>query len=166
MILDGGETDIGIESTVLDVTTDPPVILRPGWVTARKLREAIGAVDSAAEREQLSRSPGTRYRHYSPRARVALVEAGSPELIKRRCEEYLEEGPVGFLGHTVFDIPDERFSKVVLSDSAGDYARSIYRALRELDEKGPAVIVVEGIGESEEGAAVMDRLRRAASSGD
>ncbi|HVF90605.1 MAG TPA: L-threonylcarbamoyladenylate synthase [Blastocatellia bacterium] len=166
MILDGGETDIGIESTVLDVTTEPPVILRPGWITAQKLKEAIGAVDSDAARPQLARSPGTRYRHYSPRARVALLEAGSPDLIKETCEKYLEEGPVGFLGHTAFDIPDERFSKIILSDSAGDYARSIYRALRELDQKGPAVIVVEGIGESEEGAAVMDRLRRAASGGE
>ena len=162
MILDGGATEIGIESTVLDVTTDTPIILRPGWVTARKLEEIIGALDSTASREQLARSPGTRYRHYSPRARVILVEAGAPGLAKETCEKYLKEGPVGFLGHTVFDIPGERFSRIILSNSAGDYARSIYRALRELDEKNPAVIVVEGISERDEGAAVMDRLRRAA----
>jgi len=163
MILDGGATDIGIESTVLDVTCDPPIILRPGWITAEKLSETVGAVDSTASRGRLARSPGTRHRHYSPRARVALVEAGSPELVKEACEKYLKEGPVGFIGHTVFDIPDERFSKIILSESAGDYARSIYRALREMDENNPSVIVVEGIGESDEGAAVMDRLRRAAS---
>jgi L-threonylcarbamoyladenylate synthase len=162
MILDAGATDIGIESTVLDVTADPPILLRPGWVTTEKLEDAIGALDQGASREELGRSPGTRYRHYSPRARVALVEAGSPGLAKEVCEKYLKEGPVGFLGHTDFDIRDGRFNKVILGDGAGDYARSIYGALRELDEKNPSVIVVEGISESGEGAAVMDRLRRAA----
>ncbi|HYP25874.1 MAG TPA: L-threonylcarbamoyladenylate synthase [Blastocatellia bacterium] len=162
MILDGGATDIGIESTVLDVTTDPPIILRPGWVTEEKLAGTIGALGPKATPERMGRSPGTRHRHYSPRARVALVEAGSPAMVKEACEKYLKEGPVGFLGHTDPGIRDGRFNKIILGDSAGDYARSIYRALRELDEKNPSVIVVEGIGEGGEGAAVMDRLRRAA----
>ena len=162
MILDGGPTDIGIESTVLDVTADPPIILRPGWVTAERLEEAIGALARNVSREQLGRSPGTRYRHYSPRARVALVESGAPGLVKEVCEKYLKEGPVAYLGHTDPDIRDGRFDKIILSESPGDYARSIYRALRELDAKNPSVIVVEGISEGGEGAAVMDRLRRAA----
>ncbi len=161
MILDGGPTDIGIESTVLDVTADPPIILRPGWVTAERLADTIGALDQRVSRERLGRSPGTRYRHYSPRARVVLIESGSPGLVKEACEKYLKEGPVGYLGHTDLDIRGGRFNKIILSESAGDYARSIYRALRELDEKNPSVIVVEGISESGEGAAVMDRLRRA-----
>ncbi len=163
MILDGGETNIGIESTVLDMTTDVPVILRPGWVTREMLQETIGPVELAASREALQRSPGTRYRHYSPHARVVLIEQGSPELIKQICKQHLKHNSVGLIGHTAVDITNQNFHAIILDDSAEDYAHSIYAALRRLDEKGAGVIVVEGISERDAGAAVMDRLRRAAS---
>jgi L-threonylcarbamoyladenylate synthase len=163
IILDGGATNIGVESTVLDMTTDPPVVLRPGWVTREQLIEAIGRVELAAGGEELKRSPGTRHRHYSPRARVLLVELNSPESIERLCGDLLEEGAVGFIGHTRVAIAHSRFTPIVLEDGAEAYARSIYSALRELDERGANVIVVEGISDEGEGAAVMDRLRRAAS---
>ncbi len=163
MILDGGETRIGIESTVLDMTSATPLILRKGWITEEQIREVTGAVGIARSEEELSRSPGTRHRHYSPRARVVLIEQSSPGAIERMCRKYLESGTVGFLGHTRLKIDDARFSSIVLRNDAGEYARSIYRALRELDEKRLDVIVVEAISESGEGAAVMDRLRRAAS---
>jgi L-threonylcarbamoyladenylate synthase len=165
MILDGGAADIGIESTVLDVTASPPVILRPGWVTRAKISEVIGeiAVAAGASEEALMRSPGTRHRHYSPRARVVLVTGASPQMIEEICRKYLDRGPVGFIGHTRLEVDDARFSSVILGPTPADYARSIYDALRKLDELSPGVILVEGIGEGGEGAAVMDRLRRAAS---
>ena len=100
MILDGGTTNIGIESTVLDVTTDPPMILRPGWITKEMLSEVIGPVAPTVSDHELRRSPGTRHRHYSPRARVILIEQGSQELLERVCREHLKEGVVGFIGHT------------------------------------------------------------------
>ena len=164
MILDGGAAQIGVESTVLDVTSEPPVILRPGWVTRQQLEEAIGRVDVVATEEELKRSPGTRHRHYSPRVRVLIVEANSPASIDRLCWSLLKVGSVGFIGHTRVDIEHPQFSAIVLENSVEHYARSIYSALRELDEEGASVIVVEGISEEGEGAAVMDRLRRAASS--
>jgi L-threonylcarbamoyladenylate synthase len=166
MILDGGATNIGIESTVLDMTSEPPVILRPGWITLEKLMDAIGRVDLAATDEEFKRSPGTRHRHYSPRARVLLVELDSPASIARLCSDLLKEGSVGFVGHTRVGIEHPHFSAIVLENSVEHYARSIYSALRELDERGVRVIVVEGISEEGEGAAVMDRLRRAASEAD
>ena len=163
LILDGGPTNIGIESTVLDVTADPPVILRPGWITERKLTSLIGPVARAATDEELRRSPGTRHRHYSPRARVVLIERGSPEFIERVCREHLEEGGVGFIGHTPISIESGSFRAICVGEQAEDYAHSIYASLRELDKLQPRVIVVEGIDADGEGAAVMDRLRRAAS---
>ncbi|MEK6301209.1 MAG: L-threonylcarbamoyladenylate synthase [Acidobacteriota bacterium] len=163
MILDGGGTNIGIESTVLDLTSEPPVILRPGWVTREQLMDAIGQVELAEAGEELKRSPGTRHKHYSPRARVLLVELNSSASIHQICSDLLKEGPVGFIGHTRVAIDNSVFSAIVLKDRAEDYARSIYSALRELDERGASVIVVEGISDQGEGAAVMDRLRRAAS---
>jgi L-threonylcarbamoyladenylate synthase len=163
MVLDGGTTNIGIESTVLDMTVDPPIILRPGWITAEAISEITGSVRSASSGEALLRSPGTRHRHYSPRARVILVERHDPQLVRSLCAELLKKGKVAFLGHTRVGIEGPDFSSVLLENDAREYARSIYSALRALDEGGPGAILVEGIDESGEGAAVMDRLRRAAS---
>jgi len=163
LILDGGTTNIGIESTVLDVTTDPPMILRPGWITQEKLSEMIGPIERADSGEELRRSPGTRHRHYSPRARVVLIEQGSPGFIEQVCRDHLKEGAVGFAGHSAVEIDDPNFSAIRLGSNAKDYAHSIYATLRQLDKKDPRVIIVEGISEAGEGAAVMDRLRRAAS---
>ncbi|MEW6207369.1 MAG: L-threonylcarbamoyladenylate synthase [Acidobacteriota bacterium] len=160
MILDGGETRIGIESTVLDMTGARPLILRKGWITEEQIAEVIGAVGVAHSEEEMSRSPGTRHRHYSPRARVVLIERASAEEI---CRKYLEQGTVGFLGHTRLKIDDPRFISIVLKNDAREYARLIYSALREMDEKRVDAIIVEAISEAGEGAAVMDRLRRAAS---
>ena len=163
MILDGGPTTIGIESTVLDVTGDPPAILRPGWITREMLSEVIGPVDCSATAEELRRSPGTRHRHYSPTARVVLIERGSSKPIEQHCRQHLKQGPVGYIGPTRIDIDDQSFHCIQLPERAGDYARSIYASLRKLDKAGVRVIVVEGISDEGEGAAVMDRLRRAAS---
>ena len=163
LILDGGATSIGIESTVLDVTTDPPMILRPGAITREMLTEVIGSVEQATSGEELRRSPGTRHRHYSPHARVVLIELESADSIEQICENHLTRGKTGFIGHTPIAINDPNFTAIMLDSSAEAYARSIYSALRELDQAGTTVIIVEGISEDGAGAAVMDRLSRAAS---
>jgi L-threonylcarbamoyladenylate synthase len=163
MIIDGGPTDIGIESTVLDLTGPAPVILRPGWITEEQIARVTGAVAPAASLAELGRSPGTRYRHYSPRARVVLVEAGSQARPEEVCKDNLKTATVGFIGHTPPAIDDARFHATILRADPADYASKIYSALREMDERGARVVVVEGIPEAGEGAAVMDRLRRAAS---
>lgn len=163
MVLDGGRTNIGIESTVLDMTTDPPLILRPGRVTPEMLSEVIGPVGRTASDQELRRSPGTRHPHYSPVARVILIEHGSPESLEQVCREHLKHGSVSLIGHTLLKIDDPSFYSIQLGQSGGEYARSIYKALRDADKKNPDVIVVEGISDTGEGEAVMDRLRRAAS---
>ena len=162
-ILDGGATNIGIESTVLDVTCDPPRILRPGWVTREMLTDAVGQIERATSDDELRRSPGTRHRHYSPRARVILIERAPAEGLTALCEGYLAAGKVGFIGHMPLALDHANFKAIILEDSPEDYARSIYSAFRELDQGGARVIIVEGISDVGEGAAVMDRLRRAAS---
>ena len=162
MILDGGATSIGIESTVLDVTVDPPLILRPGWITREMLSDAIGPVEGATSGEHLRRSPGTRHRHYSPRARVILIERESAEAIEQICENHLQHGRVGFIGHTPITVDNRNFNAIILDGTAEGYARSMYAALREMDQAGATAILVESISDAGEGAAVMDRLRRAA----
>jgi len=163
LILDGGDTKIGIESTVLDMTSDPPIILRPGWITKEMLRSVIGTVGDSASEEDLRRSPGTRHRHYSPRARVILVENGLTQQIEKLCLEHLNRGSVGFIGHSRVSINNDSFYPIYLDADAGQYAHSIYWALREIDSKNPDIIIVEGINDEGVGASVMDRLRRAAS---
>jgi L-threonylcarbamoyladenylate synthase len=163
MVLDAGETNIGIESTVLDVTREVPMILRPGWVTREMIAQTIGEVRQAISEEELKRSPGTRYRHYSPRARVVLLENASAEIIHKICTDLLKTESVALISKTPVLIDDSRFASILLEDKPADYARRIYGALRELDDKDAAVIVVEGISDKGEGAAVMDRLKRAAS---
>ncbi len=162
MILDAGATHIGIESTVLDLTGDTPSILRPGWITREMIAGVIGPVSLAASGDELSRSPGTRHQHYNPRARVVLVEEGAGRSLDDICAEFLREGPVGFIGHAKVDPDRPGFHAINLTADAEEYARSIYAAMREMDDKGAAVIVVQGISEAGGGAAVMDRLRRAA----
>ena len=163
LILNGGDTKIGIESTVLDIKGDPPVILRPGWITEERLRSVIGEVGASASEEDLRRSPGTRHRHYSPLARVILVEDGQTQQIEKLCVEYLNRGSVGYIGHSRLSINSESFYPIYLEAAADKYAHSIYWALREIDRKGPEIIIVESINDEGVGASVMDRLRRAAS---
>jgi L-threonylcarbamoyladenylate synthase len=163
LILDGGETKIGIESTVVDMTTDPPVILRPGWITKDAMKSVIGHVENLASEDGLRRSPGTRHRHYSPRAKVILIGPEQNHLLEQVCAEQLNKGAVGFIGHSRLSIKNDNFYPIYLDENAEHYAHSIYRALREVDSKNPEVIVVEGIGDDGVGVGVMDRLRRAAS---
>ena len=163
MILDGGTTTIGVESTVLDMTTDPPLILRPGWITREQLASSVGRIEIAASDEESKRSPGTRHRHYSPRVPVILIEQAAPDSLGEVLREQLKNGKVGFIGHSLAGFDDPRLLAITLRNDAEDYARSIYAALREVEDQGAQVVVVEGIRDKGEGAAVMDRLRRAAS---
>jgi L-threonylcarbamoyladenylate synthase len=171
LILDGGPTPIGVESTVLDLTVDPPMVLRPGGVTLEELRAVLGDVQmlDAAHTEAAKRSPGTRSRHYAPRAQVLLVEQGAAEAalkelsgkrvgvlvyLTRSLSVYGEgQGEVRGAGGEVIIIQMPRSLKA--------YARRLFAALRELDEQGVDVIVVEKLQERGLGRAIMDRLRRA-----
>ncbi len=166
LILDGGPTPIGVESTVLDMTQEPPMVLRPGGVTLEELRDVLGEVRllDSSTREAARRSPGTRYRHYAPRARLLLVERGRAEAV---AWSWMAQGcRVGVLLQKS-EGRSQRPELIVLSmpTDAKSYARKLFAALRELDAQGVDVIVVEAIAERRLGRTIMDRLRRAAKSG-
>jgi L-threonylcarbamoyladenylate synthase len=165
LILDAGPTHIGLESTVLDVTCIPPVILRPGGITREALEAVLGQLRETASMAQQRRSPGTRYRHYSPRARLWLVEDGQAEMLEVALAKALQRGArVGCLLHRLEPehLPPQ-VEVIRLSGSLADYAQGLFSALRRLDGLGLDVIVVEEVPEQGLGVAVMDRLRRAAS---
>ena len=165
LILDGGPTAIGVESTVLDVTCSPPILLRPGGIPQETIEAIIGPLQKTADISLHRRSPGTRYRHYSPRARVVLLEEASTETLQREVTAALRQHHrVGCLLHRLelAEVPPG----VILERSGGgvvDYARTLFAGLRKLDALGVEVIIVEGVAEKGLGVAVMDRLRRAAS---
>jgi L-threonylcarbamoyladenylate synthase len=165
LILDAGPTQIGLESTVVDVTCTPPTILRPGGITQEAITAVIGRVQNVAGPAQQRRSPGMRYRHYSPRARVLLVEKAQTETLQAAVAEALRHHErVGCLLHRLEpeDMPPSvKVTRV--GGSVADYAQGLFLALRALDEWGLDMIVVEGVRERGLGVAVMDRLRRAAS---
>jgi len=163
LILDGGPTTVGIESTVLDLT-GPPVILRPGLVTRSQLEDVIGPIVPEARAEELRRSPGTRHRHYSPKAHVVLVLDGAKDDLRSITAGFLDRGKVGFIGFSDLGLPADLIKQILLQNDLESYARSLYSAFRDLDEAGVAVIVVQvaalGDGASD---AIIDRLSRAAS---
>ena len=159
LVIDGGACDVGLESTVLDLTRSPPRVLRPGSVTLEQLREALGVVDSAVIESQDS-SPGTSLAHYAPRTPVQLVEAASlrAELdaharAGRRCVALCFDASVIAPPH----------ASIVVSNHPATYAHNLYRLLREADAQGSDQIVVEMPADSSHlWRAIRDRLSRAA----
>ncbi len=150
LILDGGATEVGLESTVVDMTGEVPLVLRRGGVTIEQLREVLGRVDclEGQDPDAVARSPGLRHRHYAPRARVVVVKEGEGEA----------DGRTGLITRRAVEGEFVR----VLPATAEGFAHGLFAALRELDELGLGRIVVEEIAEVGLGAAIMDRLRRAA----
>ena len=153
-ILDGGPCEIGIESTVLSLAGEVPVLLRPGGVSRREIEDVIGPVLSAQPSpEGPHTSPGMHPRHYSPRTPVLLVVGG----------QVPQEGSGAYLQiahaprHTVSEV-------IVMPNHAEEYAASLYSVLHTLDTKGYDWIAVELPAAGAKWEAVLDRLRRASSS--
>jgi len=162
--IDAGPTKIGVESTVLDVTVDPPIILRIGGLSREDIEKEIKEVHSTNKSDMLRRSPGTRHRHYAPRARVILFppadEEKYRELIHQNIEQRKKIGSITY-SKVLADIGQSVFH-VVLESSIEHIAGNLFRALRELDRHEVDIILIEGVEEKGLGAAVMDRLRKAA----
>ncbi len=163
LILDAGPTRIGLESTVVDVTVSPPAILREGGISHDALLVELGSIRTPDDVTLLRRSPGTRHRHYAPRATVILVPPGDEGRLQRAVDEAAASGgPTAVIVHT-FDLPVVRADVVVrVAGDSTSYARQFYATLRTLDARGISVIVVESVPDSGLWRTIADRLRRAA----
>lgn len=147
-ILKGETTVIGLESTVLDCTSDIPLILRTGAVTLEQLRRIEPKTEQyESQPDENPRSPGLRHRHYSPKAKVVLETPGA------------EFGSRAFIG---INKPAGGFDLIKICDSPDDYAHSVFEFFRRCDRAGIEVIYCETVDEEGIGLALMDRLRRAA----
>lgn len=173
-ILDAGATNIGVESTVLDLSIDPPLILRPGGTSFEALKKVLNEVKLhpfvEAEQEiplEKTRSPGMKHKHYAPKADVILVEGSVSAMtnkIKQLAECYkLKGAKVGILA------TDETLNsyKADVVRSLGSrfnlevIAQNLFRLLREVDAQNVDLIIAEGVPSEGIGLAVMNRLRKA-----
>jgi len=164
LIVDGGPAPVGIESTVLDISVDPPRLLRPGMIHEQALLAVTGqlAVGASASPAVL-RSPGLLRRHYSPKAKLVVWSwKHEAELRMRSAECGVRISSVQVIVHT--QIPSDRdFGRVsVIPHDATAFARAIYAELHQCDASGAELIVVEAPPDSPEWKAITDRLRRAA----
>jgi len=172
LILDGGPCDVGLESTVIDVTGDVPRILRPGGVTPERVREICGgvAVDDAVMRPlragEKPRSPGMKYRHYAPAGALTIVQGDENAVTAAICrlyDEALAQGRRPLILALDAHIPAHGHRRALsLGADAEAMARSMFARLREADGLGADVLFSEAIATDGVGLAVMNRLERAA----
>lgn len=174
MIIDGGDIEIGLESTIVDLTEDVPVILRPGYITMEMIEDVIGdvrldkALMTGVSDGVAPKAPGMKYRHYAPKAELTIIE-GERDKVINRINSFVEEGrgrnrKVGVMLTTeTYDMVDADV-KISLGsgDSNEEIARNLFATLRKFDETGVDVIYSEGFGDNGLGQAVMNRLLKAA----
>ena len=155
-VLDGGRCPVGIESTVVALTPAGPRLLRAGAVPRSALEELLGEVPDGAPAGSVAASPGQQKRHYAP---AALVRIGDSAALPRLAADL--PGRVGALIHTEIRLPETVIPLRLPSDPAG-YARDLYAALRELEDRGCTSICIESVPSTGDWDAIRDRLTRAA----
>ena len=162
-IIDGGDCKFGLESTVITLAGDTPVILRPGAVTKEMLEEAIGEVEVAdavlhgMRENEAAASPGMKYKHYAPKARVVIVDAD-----KKVYEGFVNSKKDAFA--LCFDGDDIKIPHLAYGRENDDLsqARELFDALRQLDEMGAKKVYARMPNADGMGMAVYNRLIRAA----
>ncbi|KAF5132049.1 hypothetical protein DV495_001648 [Geotrichum candidum] len=195
LVIDGGACEVGVESTVVDGTVSPPRLLRPGGISLEQIRAVGGPAwanvvvgKATAGKDEIVRTPGMKYKHYSPKAPVVLfngcgngvsavtkyLKSHSPSSTgDNNNNDNTKKPKIALLPTREFDttaieavINDDGFSALTkpLGKSGAEISHNLFSALREMDEdQGCDMILVEGIDEANEGLAVMNRLTKAAS---
>ena len=169
LIIDGGESNIGIESTVIDLSGEKPTILRPGYYTYEFLKEILPDMrldDSLVDSTKIPKSPGQKYKHYAPKAKLRVfIGENVPDYLLDLAEEYKSQGKkVGILA---FDEDKDKFasypyislgSRIDLSTMS----HVLFSSLREMDRLKVDIILAEGVRENHLGKSIMNRMKKAA----
>ena len=173
MIIDGGDVGIGLESTIVDLTEEEPVILRPGYINQQMLEELLGpvSVDQALLKDDPSlhpKAPGMKYRHYAPKAGLTIVE-GSAEAVRRKINELAEAetragGRAGIIAtdESLSAYPTGIVKSVGTRTDEITISAHLYGILREFDELDVSRIYSEAFETPQLGQAIMNRLIKAA----
>lgn len=168
LILDGGECDVGVESTVISIVGDKPVLFRPGHITLEDLERALGEevelsgaiLEKIAEGE-VARSPGMKYKHYAPKADITILD-GSFEQFKQYVQAHADQSPacLCFTGEAEkLGVPCVEYGR---EGDGEDQSKHIFRCLRALDEQGDKVVYARCPQKDGVSMAVYNRLIRAA----
>lgn len=163
LVVDGGQSQVGIESTVLDVTVSPPRVLRPGMIHDHSLAAVAGGLDAGGFDSGAFRSPGLLPKHYAPEAKLVVWHwADDNELRNKARSSGFDLSKCHVIAHS--RIPSmEQFGRVsVIPRDPEAFARAIYAELHQCDETGAETIIVESPPDTNEWLAIRDRLRRAA----
>lgn len=169
-MIDGGECEIGLESTVVRVIDDVPHILRPGRITAEQIEEVAGKVEidshvlDKTKEGQKVLSPGMKYRHYAPKSKCTLVYSKDNDKMVEKIQEILnqyektvviacKENQASYKANQILEIGHK--------DDLEEMSRHIFSALRKVDEFKPDMVVIEGTKKEGIGLAIMNRLLRA-----
>jgi L-threonylcarbamoyladenylate synthase len=174
LLLDGGSTTVGLESTVISLVGETPTILRPGGVSYEALSRVLGEVliaPRAVEEEATLLSPGTTAAHYAPRARVVLYQGERPRVLAAMRRDALHHVTAGEkVGLLVADEDEAEVADLPVTiqvmgslASLEEIGRQLFGALRALDGAGVTVILARDFGTEGLGLAIRDRLTRAAS---
>ncbi|RKL67993.1 threonylcarbamoyl-AMP synthase [Salipaludibacillus neizhouensis] len=166
-VVDGGATGVGVESTVVDCTTEKVMILRPGGITKEALEQVVGEVlqdPALTEEEEAPKSPGMKYTHYAPSAPLILVD-GDINFLRKNVLASKQEGKrVGTLLTQEHQGLSEADKEVIIGSKEylPEVARALYEALRGFEANEVDIIYSEVFPETDLGSAIMNRLRKAA----
>lgn len=173
MIIDGGDVEIGLESTIVDLTTEEPTILRPGYITKQMLEDVVHEVEEdctmmCADTGQAPKAPGMKYRHYAPKGDMTIVtgDAGRvAEYINEQIAVYKKQNKkTGVIGtdESISSYHAHVCRSVGRADDEKMVARNLYSVLRQMDDEDVEIIYAESFETSGIGQAIMNRLLKAA----
>ncbi len=173
MIIDGGDIPIGLESTIVDLTGDVPMILRPGYITEEMLAEILGEVATDptildGQCKERPKAPGMRYRHYAPKGSMLIVEGSSTAVVTEINGRIAADKEAGFRTGVLATRENvDAFGADVVKcmgsrEKEEEIATSLYRCLREMDDEGVERIYSESFSTNGIGQAIMNRLLKAA----
>ena len=173
MIIDGGDSGIGLESTIVDLTGDIPVLLRPGYITVEQLREVLGNVDVDktildGDCKERPKAPGMKYRHYAPKGELTIVDGQALAVVekineltheaerknKKVCVIATDENADSYEAGVIKSIGSRNDEDII--------AHRLYTILRECDDENVDVIYSESFDSAGIGQAIMNRLLKAA----
>ncbi len=167
-IIDGGDCQVGVESTVIDLSGDIPVILRPGGVTYEEIKKILPDtvldkhITKSVGAHEKPKSPGMKYKHYAPDADVTVVE-GECDAVRDKICGLLEENRNSRIGvMTCSDNTYEADKVINIGKNNKEYAKNLFRALREFDENNIDVVFAEFFDDEAYGLAVKNRLYKSA----
>lgn len=173
MIIDGGDVEIGLESTIVDLTGKVPMLLRPGRITLEMLKEILGEVEVdktilAGNAAGRPKAPGMKYKHYAPKGELTII-AGESQAVVKKINELAVRGmqqgeKIGIIGteENISFYQGHSIKSVGKRDDEVSIAKHLYRILREFDDEGITLIYSESFSAGGMGQAIMNRLLKAA----